>query len=344
MAYNDWFLHATDFRQTTNIKDVLNEPIKIACLPVWFDSEIEIDVSKFDLVLISDIEFNNHYKIYNWINNLKIKNYLVKVGGLDTIPIAPTLASGELPINWIYRPFWSFLLTQTNEFQDTANLTKPYLFDVLLGARRPHRDYAMARFQKSALLNQSIVNYRNIFNGGIYTEPAAPVQEILQGDNLWWPYVSDNLNSDWEVMEDLTDLVSRTVPWEIYRQTKYSVVCETLWEYSDFFLTEKTTKPMWAKRVFVVLSGKHFLKNLRELGFLTFGEIIDESYDDIDNPYQRWKSAIDELENLTRQDYSTVCKKIEYIVEHNHKVLSQLRNEVDCKTRQMITNKIKELT
>ena len=48
---------------------------------------------------------------------------------------------------------------------------------------------------------------------------------------------------------------------------------------------------MWCNKPFIVLSGKGFPKNLRDIGFKTFHPVIDESYDDIDDTYERTKSA-----------------------------------------------------
>ena len=40
---------------------------------------------------------------------------------------------------------------------------------------------------------------------------------------------------------------------------------------------------MMSSKPFIVLGSKHFLKNLRSIGFKTFHPVIDESYDLLDN-------------------------------------------------------------
>ena len=71
-------------------------------------------------------------------------------------------------------------------------------------------------------------------------------------------------------------------PVHYYNQTNLEIVAETFGRYANddtFYITEKTTKPITMKHPFMVLSSFHFLKNLRELGFRTFGDHLDESYD-----------------------------------------------------------------
>ena len=49
---------------------------------------------------------------------------------------------------------------------------------------------------------------------------------------------------------------------------------------------------------FMLLSTKHMLKNLRELGFKTFGEFLDESYDECDTAEERVEIISKNLEKL----------------------------------------------
>jgi hypothetical protein len=77
-------------------------------------------------------------------------------------------------------------------------------------------------------------------------------------------------------------------PVHYYNQTNLEIVAETFGGHhgyghhgrdDTFFITEKTTKPIAMKHPFMVLSSFHFLKNLRALGFRTFSDHLDESYD-----------------------------------------------------------------
>jgi len=86
-----------------------------------------------------------------------------------------------------------------------------------------------------------------------------------------------------------------------YEKTCFELVCETLGEIDGddtFFVTEKTLKPISMGHPFLILSTKHFLKNLRAMGFKTFGDFTDESYDDCDKVEDRIEILSKNLEKL----------------------------------------------
>ena len=253
--------------------------------------------------------------------------------------------TSQLENNDVYRPWWSFNIIDQNEFQDTRRFTKKLDFDVLLGAKKPHRDVVMAKMQTSNLIDNSIVNYRdefNIFGAMWYHERLTPViKNILNGQVLNFPYVSSNLQQEWEVRENITNNVSDQAPWKIYEKTKYSIICETLFE-NDFFLTEKTGKALFCKRLFVVFSACNFLKNIKSLGFKTFDSIVDESYDSEADTVKRFELAFDQVQWLAKQDYSQIIKKATPILDHNHNHLIKYKEEIKTQMLEMVYNKIKE--
>ncbi len=106
------------------------------------------DFSKFDLVVLSDIECHSQDDILeNCIKPAGITNYLVAAGGIHSELTDP---------DFIYRPWWMFHHRRLNSIQVLQNFRKrEFLFDALLGARKLHRSYVMARFQQRPdLLNQ----------------------------------------------------------------------------------------------------------------------------------------------------------------------------------------------
>ena len=64
----------------------------------------------------------------------------------------------------------------------------------------------------------------------------------------------------------------------IWPKYKIEIVAETDVHNSDWY-TEKTIKCLISKKPFILLSGQHALKKLRNMGFKTFSPIINESYD-----------------------------------------------------------------
>lgn len=332
---------------------VADQPFKIATVPVLFDDPDSynyyspmagMDLSKFDLVLLSDIEFTNYTRIYNWANQHNIKSFAVAVGGLFA----------DLPLDsnmMVYRPWWMKNVQNLNHdyvLNDTLTV-KPYLFDALLGTRRPHRDYVMFEMQRHPkLMEQCIVNYRDVFTPGkipISSQQANQIEferiaAMFMGQDLLWPYVSSNLNSAWEVADEITHSVSQTVPAKIYEKSWYSILCETVHTGTTFFMAEKFTKTVLAKRAFVMFGPQGYLSRLRELGFETFGSVIDEDYDLEHRDIQRYQLAWSQVLSLSQQDPVLVYQKLKPVLEHNRKHLDILWDRTVHNRQKLLERKI----
>ena len=115
-----------------------------------------------------------------------------------------------------------------------------------------------------------------------------------------------------------------------YENTCFELVTETLGggitadDDDAFYLTEKTLKPIAMGHPFIMLSTKHFLKNLRGLGFKTFGDFIDESYDECDNVNDRVEIISKELERLNITESKKFYNDTRAICEYNQNHLMYL--------------------
>lgn len=92
-----------------------------------------------------------------------------------------------------------------------------------------------------------------------------------------------------------------------YAQTNFSMVSEARVQWparsaTARFVTEKTFKPIAAQHPFVVYGTPGTLTYLHELGFETFGHVIDESYDHATDSVSRLQAIRLVLEQLY-QDY-----------------------------------------
>lgn len=349
------------FSVTENIEECLSQPFRVAALPAQFNlpggyaynqTADLLDLSKFDLLLLSDIEYNDPQSIIDYtISRKNIKDYVLAIGAIE---------GDRVFKDTIYRPWWMFQHMRLNNFVDTESCPKPYIFDALLGAIKAHRSYVMARFQTSDLINRSIVTYRDIFHSpgetwvsdtdpGINYTVSKETKKILSDQNILWPYISPNLNNSWEVASDLHRGISEITPWQIYKHTYYSICCETLYtnpganrndKPGPFFITEKTTKLLLAKRVFIMFGPLHTLKFLKELGFQTFDNVIDESYDSIVDPVKRFQSAFDQAEILGKLDPKHVLEQTKSIREHNYQHLYRYRKTIKNNMHKMVLDKI----
>lgn len=101
-----------------------------------------------------------------------------------------------------------------------------------------------------------------------------------------------------------------------YNHSAYNIVSETH-THDEIFMTEKIWKPIIAQQIFVVHGKQNYLKDLRELGFQTFGNIFDESYDEEADGDKRIEKIVELCKWLKKQDHQKLYKQTESIRKHN---------------------------
>ena len=195
---------------------------------------------------------------------------------------------------------------------------KPRSFDALLGSPKPHRNFVRDSVVEHGLQEKFQLTYggqwdnKTFYAKGYFIfEPGTELIDPLIGTCDWVRYQGQQCH------------LSQIMPIDVYNETAYSIVAETDADNTLSFFSEKTAKPLIARRLFVAFSGYHFLHNLRELGFQTFSSVIDESYDDIFNSKQRYHAAFQQVRRLCEIDQRTVLEKIKPVLEHNHRHIMQ---------------------
>jgi len=111
----------------------------------------------------------------------------------------------------------------------------------------------------------------------------------------------------------------------IENNSYFSLVLEAY--YNSFFagklyITEKSLRPMWWKKPFIVVGQLNTLKALQKMGYKTFHPFIDESYDYEDDLDKRFIKIMIEVEKLCSKSLDELQEfnsKIKHILEHNHK-------------------------
>ena len=334
-----------EYSQMVDLTTALAQPITVAVLPVYYDRPTEfsyrpefaeLDVHQFDLVLLTDIEFRPQQELIDWIESQGLSSWLLCVAGLTH--------NQDLRERVVYRPAWALNFLQWNQDLSDFPLERPFLFDCLCGTRRVHRDYVMLSMMHSGLLDQSLVTYRDIFQGGNCTTTPDYVQQHFPNLSVPWPYVSPNLDPAWEVAPTLDYSISGLVPWQIYNQTYYSILVETLGGGATFLAAEKVGKCLHARRLFVHFGTAHFLQHLRSLGFETFDSVLDESYDRMaKDDVRRWRMAFDQVKWLSQQNHSALLQKVKPILDHNHDRLQRLNLAKQQEMHVMIAHYLDEI-
>jgi len=160
---------------------------------------------------------------------------------------------------------------------------KPCIFTSTVGNVRPERDYFVNALKEKINYNNFILRY----SGEDLGIDATKFDMIHFEKGQFDPYTS--------ILEKYYHNVSQSLPINMYNQSYVNIVIETDIDYADnFFLTEKTIKTLITGMPFVVVSTPNFLRHLQKLGFTTYNQLWDESYDSILD----YKSRIDAIVNL----------------------------------------------
>lgn len=121
-----------------------------------------------------------------------------------------------------------------------------------------------------------------------------------------------------------------------YTDTYFSLITETVFDYPYSFRTEKIWKPMALGHPFLVVANRGYYQDLHDLGFQTFGTLIDEGFDDIEDNQQRLERVAQEVEWLCQQDLAKFARESYNICKYNQELLAHLR----VTTRQELPDRI----
>jgi len=194
---------------------------------------------------------------------------------------------------------------------------KSKYFDILLGCRRLHRDVVYQYIVDNQLSDQVTMTYYQRWNVDL-----RETDHIFESEGLEFLPESNYTHSVHQVRYYGHRMnLSQVVPFVIYNDSYYSVVAETNAVNEFNFYTEKVVKPILGQRLFVAVAGQRYLQRLRDFGFRTFNDVIDESYDHEPDSVRRWAMAMDQVRWLTEQDPVEIYAKIKDVVEHNQRLM-----------------------
>lgn len=190
------------------------------------------------------------------------------------------------------------------------------LFDVLLGGERPYRTRLHDLIESDTVLRDRVVMS---YFGVSTTRPGFIPEPDMQ--DCCWP---DPMHTGIRVRYRGTEQRLACVPpVSIYQRTLITVLAETSAHGVMNFYTEKVAKPLLAGRPFLAIGGQHYLRGLRDSGFLTFAPIIDESYDLESRDDARVDMVFRELQRLNQQDPLELLRQLQHQVQHNRELAWQ---------------------
>ncbi len=114
--------------------------------------------------------------------------------------------------------------------------------------------------------------------------------------------------------------------------TFVNIITETLFSNDTIFLSEKIFKPIFTCQPFIVLGNPYTLRELKNLGFKTFDNFWDESYDEELNFSKRLEKILDILHLInekSNEELLQLTRSMSDILRHNYEnLISKSREEV----------------
>lgn len=212
-----------------------------------------------------------------------------------------------------------------------TKLLKPYKFLFLNGRTRPHRKYMIERMRDVGLLDHALWTnldtttvYHHTYTTDLFARPSEiqllpaeyEVEQFQSGqkDQYQQSFVKHELfDNHWG------DVFIRAEP---YIDTYFSLVTETVFDYPYTFRTEKIYKPIAMGHPFVAVANQWFYRDLHRAGFQTFGHLIDESFDSMDNNQDRLDRIVQVVEDLCESNLAEFLVASQAVTKYNQQHLA----------------------
>ena len=234
------------------------------------------------------------------LQQYNVPGYLIKCGNWDIPGFVKNYNFPEF-FAWIIASDFNLgRLAYTYNLIDTAPKTHKFLF--LNGAQRSNREYFFGLYKDAGLLEQSIWSYRG----------SKSATGIGPADDWQDPFVHPDFN------------FYAYYPSHFYN-TELSIISETT--QNEFFPTEKTYKSLMLGHAFALYGGNCSLEKLHALGFRTFSNVIDESYDRAEFPLERAARLVEALKNSDDK----ITAKTQEAREHNRLNFYKVANSIHLK-------------
>ncbi len=262
-------------------------------------------------------------EIFAWIEADKkmetIEKMVVNIqnAGIDLskikiiLPVVNESPQVSLP-SFIYEyPLWNLIYRgqceHPNRSVNYQERSKKYT--CLNRIHKRHRLHVAATLYDNGLADDGYLSYRGLY---LLKRPDANPPEYADFIKAC-PLVVDQFD-DYEI--DRHNVAIR----KFYTDAYWNFVTETACTGDHVFLTEKTFKPIAWMQPFVIAGQRHSLRVLHNMGYKTFGNYIDESYDDIEDDEERIRCVTKIMLDLARMSHShhmAMTKALTPILKHN---------------------------
>lgn len=221
--------------------------------------------------------------------------------------------------------FWDFRLKcskySIETFYNDKNKQKDKVFLWYNANIRPHRLWMLILIYYYNISDKFLMSFRKLFFEDLQVD--ASLESIMPeaGRSQLYKKIEEITPL---VLDDVSDVECPVIKDDIlehYISTYISLVSETHYLQDTLFMSEKVFKPISMGHPFIVISNHNFLAKLKEYGFKTFSDFINEDYDKEPDPYKRIIMIFEEvyrIAQLDKKELDLMVEKMQPILIHNY--------------------------
>jgi hypothetical protein len=203
------------------------------------------------------------------------------------------------------------------------------------------RRYLLSHIIQNGLLDQGLFNYKCV-----QTEFSNRQNFVVYGSGFPERY---QIRDDWEKYQQIyqqCQIIENQIPLppldhtiefnqtnpNFFLNSYLGLVTDTIYEDTSVFLSEKLFNTINYGQMFWYLGPPHTLKYLRDRGYETFGDVIDERYDEIDDHADRVQIAVRSIIEFLQQPLNVIqdCfQKCLPRIKHNKQLLMTQRPDLE---------------
>jgi len=210
----------------------------------------------------------------------------------------------------------------------TKNMEDVKVYNAFQKRPRPHRIWLFSKLYENHLIDSGINSMNSFSLRNSYYEGKSLNSELYKSFiDLLPMYPRDNLDSKNKKGFEgpLGDVFEQDFNQQATLDTWISLVSEASFAEDTCFISEKSFKPIATCHPFITYGNKHSLKYLRGLGYKTFSDFIDESYDELES-WDRLDAIIKIIQDIKAMPSDKKLKwfsSMQPILDHNFNTLNE---------------------
>lgn len=277
-----------------------------------------------------DYNVEKYYGYYKKFFNLKCNDIFLNTFDLKQFePITEIYESNKfykrfLCLNFRYAPHRQFITAYLNhspEISETLHCTWYFRAGLETIAREPWIDLFLYNWLNREVFDKILhgvthLNFKSPFNIDLNIQDVTSILHPYFKD-MYPKFTLDKYKN--EKNKNNIDLLK-----DCYKHIFVDIVNESRFAQPTANYSEKTLRPMFYKKPFILVAPPFTLQYVREQGYKTFSDFWDESYDsEVNHADRLFKifAIIDNIYSKSIEELKEIYKNMTPILEHNRNIL-----------------------